>query len=75
MLSKTNEIAIETKDKYITVLDLQKVLKDEIRLAHDFKFPLTHTVFKLMETCGIKNIPQPKYVSSGMQLAQAAAAA
>ncbi len=76
MLSvKTNEIAIETKDKYVTVLDLQKVLKDEIRIARDFKFPITPTVDKLMEACGIKNRPQPQYIRTGMQLAQAAAAA
>ena len=60
MLStKTNEIAIETKEKYTTVLDLQKVLKDEIRLSRDFKFPITSTVFKLMEACGIVTKQQP----------------
>lgn len=55
---QTNEIALETKDKFCTVLDLKKVLKDELRLARDFKFPITSTTHKLMEACGIKTIPQ-----------------
>ena len=59
--AKTNEIALETKDKYVTVLDLPKVLKDELRIARDFKFPITPSVIKLMEESGIKNMPQQQY--------------
>lgn len=48
MLSlKTGEIAIQTKDRFATVLDLQKVLADEERLARDFMFPLGETVKEL----------------------------
>lgn len=71
MLStKTNQIAIETKEKYTTVLDLQKVLKDEIRLAKDFKFPLTNTVFKLMEASGM--VSKPTAQESAAPIAAAA---
>ena len=50
MLSlKTGEISIQTKDRYATVLDLQKVLADEERLARDFVFPLSETVKALRE--------------------------
>lgn len=51
MLSKeTGAIAIATKDKLSTVLDLEKVLTNEGQLAYDFKFPITKTVRKLMES-------------------------
>ncbi len=49
MSVKTKTIAIETKEKFATVLDLKKVLKDEPRLARDFKFPTTPLVTKLRE--------------------------
>ena len=71
--AKTNEIAISTKDKYVTVLDLEKmVLADEVRLARDFKFPLTKTIYKLMESLGITREQLPY---NGLTFPQIAAAA
>ena len=56
MLSlKTGEISIQTKDRYATVLDLQKVLADEERLARDFVFPLSETV-KALRKAQVKQI-------------------
>jgi serine protease Do len=45
---QSKEIAIETKDKPSTVLNLYQVLEDEPRLSRDFVFPITDTVKKLM---------------------------
>lgn len=73
--AKTRQIAIQTKDKFATVLDLEKVLRDEPRLARDFKFPVTPTVLKLMELSGIKNIEPQTYMPYDTEFGQAAAAA
>lgn len=48
--AQTGEIAIETKDKYATVLDLEKVMQDEERLSRDFMFPISETMRKLMRS-------------------------
>lgn len=46
---KTNEISIETKDHYSTVISLSKMLKEEPKLAYAFKFNISNTVKKLWE--------------------------
>ncbi len=50
MLSaKTKQLAIKTKDRAETVLDINKVLEDEPRLANDFRYVITETVWKLIQ--------------------------
>lgn len=52
--AQTKEIAIQTKDKYATVLDLRKVLQEEERLSRDFIFPISETVKKLIASSAHK---------------------
>lgn len=44
---QTKEIAITTKENVATVLSLNKILKDEPRLARDFRFPITEHMKKM----------------------------
>lgn len=54
---KTKEISISSKDHYSTVVSLDKLLKDETRLAHFFMFPITQAVKNLysLTQVNIKN--------------------